>query len=215
MRPLSDYVLKTRTDEVPVSAPLGADRGQSPPATSKRPARITMGFAAHDADTVRRLAGQDAVLVRNIQRPGEALARLRLVAVDPRTSRLVAEVLSMGEVRSAGSPEHGVPAAHQRTAPARTRGARKGLVASGAVLGLLVLGLIAWAGQTRSDRKCTSSGDCPDGFACAPWGSPSPGEAEYRSCERACQSDGDCPGAEQCFLVDDGPGETRVCRSSR
>lgn len=203
MRVLADYVLRTRTDEVPVSPPV-REGGSS---------RVTMGFAAPDANLVRHLAGQEAVLVTNIQRPGEALARLRLVAVDPVSSRLVAEVVGTPP------PEPVRPEPAPRASVAQPRRPGKAGLAAGAVLGLLVLVAVGLTVYARTDRKCTSSSDCPDGLACVSWGTPPASPAlelvEYRSCERECQSDRDCPGREQCFLVDDGPRSVRVCRSPR
>jgi hypothetical protein len=146
---------------------------------------------------------------------------VRLLAVDPRTSRLVVEVVA---THAAEHPSSAT--AEPRTSAARARGTRKAVTGSGAVLGLVALVLavltlvaIGWASTLRANRKCTSNSDCPGGFACVSWGTPSSWSAleqvEYRSCERACQSDRDCPGAEQCFLVDDGPRGARVCRSPR
>jgi hypothetical protein len=209
MRVLADYVLRTRTDERAVSAPAWTDAGPRPRAGRKDPVRIAMGFSAVDAGALRAMTGQEGVLVTNIRRPGEALARLRLVEVDPRTSRLVAEVLAT-EARAEPRP------AADRAAPAAgSPRTGKGLLVAGAVLGLLVLGAIGWALQAPADRRCTSSMDCAEGFACAPWVRPSGGDAEYRSCERECRTDRDCPGAEQCMAVDDGPTLVRVCRSDR
>jgi len=191
MRVLADYVLRTRTDEVPVSSPV----------PEGHPTRFTFGFAAHDAKLVRHLAGQEAVLVRNIQRPGEALARLRLVTVDPSSSRLVAELVGTRP------PEPAHPEAAPRTSPAQPRRAGKAVLAAGAVLGLLVILALGLTVHARADRSCLVSKDCPDGFACAAWGSP-----EYRSCERECRTDRDCPGSEVCVQ---GSPEVRVCRANR
>jgi hypothetical protein len=197
MRLLADYVLRTRTDEVPVSAPLREGHAT----------RITLGFSAQDANLVRHLAGQEAVLVRNIPRPGEPLVRLRLVAVDPASSRLVAEVVGTPP------PEPVRPRADPRTSPpVEPRHARKALLTAGVVLGLIVLVAAGLTLHAHADRSCTSSMDCPDGFACAAWGNPAPGEAEYRSCERECRTDRDCPGAEVCVYVGEG---ARVCRADR
>lgn len=216
MRLLADYVLRTRTDEVPVSAPLQEERSGD-----RRPGRITLGFSAQHAQALQRAAGQEALLVRNIQSPGEPLARLRLLAVDPRTSRLVAEVVATHVAEQPSSAT-----ADPRTPPVRSRAVRQASVGSRAVLGLvavvlgvLVLVAVGWAMTSRADRKCTSSRDCPDGFACVSWGAPPPSSAvepfEYRSCERVCDSDRDCPGAEQCFLGEHGPSGVKVCRSPR
>ncbi|HEY1416270.1 MAG TPA: hypothetical protein VGF41_00155 [Myxococcaceae bacterium] len=197
MRLLADYVLRTRTDEVPVSAPLREDHST----------RITMGFSANDANLVRHLAGQEAVLFRNIERRGEALARLRLVAVDPASSRLVAEVIG-----APPAPERSIRAAAPRTSLERPRHAGKAVLTAGAVLGVIVLAALALTLNSRTDRACSSSMDCPDGFACAAWGNPAPGEAEYRSCERECRTDRDCPGSDVCVYVGVG---VRVCRAER
>jgi len=196
MRVLADYVLRTRTDEVPVS----------PPVREGHSTRVTMGFASQDAKLVRHLAGQEAVLVSNIQRQGEALARLRLVAVHPASSRLVAEVV--------GTPPPAPvrPTAAPRTPPARPRRAGKAVLVVGALLGLLVLGALGMTVLSRADRRCTSVMDCPDGFACAPWGTGAAGAGEYRSCSRECRGDRDCPGAEVCLQVGEG---VRVCRANR
>lgn len=216
MRALADYVLRTRTDEVPVS----------PPVAEGHPTRFTMGFAAPDAQLVRHLAGQEALLVRNIQRPGEALARLRLVAVDPSSSRLVAEVIGTPPpepVRPGPRPppaqpvrpgtELRQPAAVRPgpapgTSPASPRRVGKALLAAAGAL-VLLLGIVALglAVHARADRSCTLSSECPDGFVCAAWGHP-----EYRSCERACRTDRDCPGSEVCVQ---GGVDVRVCRASR
>ncbi|HEY1906374.1 MAG TPA: hypothetical protein VGG91_10040 [Myxococcaceae bacterium] len=198
MRLLADYVLRTRTDEVPVSAPLREEDHST---------RITMGFSANDANLVRHLAGQEAVLVRNIERPGEALARLRLVAVDPASSRLVAEV-----VGTPPAPERSIRTAAPHTSLGRPRHAGKALLTAGAVLGLILLVALGMTVLSRADRACASSMDCPDGFACAAWGNPAPGEAEYRSCERECRNDRDCPGSDVCIYVGVG---VRVCRADR
>jgi hypothetical protein len=198
-RHLADYVLRTRSGQVAVSPPVpggGAGAG-----------RITMGFSAPDANTLRSLTGQDAVLVRNIQRPGEALARVRLLAVDPRTSRLVAEVMP------GGVPLPPPPAPTVRQTRAGAGGKNLRLLIPGVVLGLIVLGAIALTLQSPVDRRCSTSMDCPVGFACASW--PGPAGENYRSCERTCLSDGDCPGSEQCSFIEDGPHVVRVCRSSR
>ena len=164
-----------------------------------------MGFSAQDASTVRSLTGQDVVLVSNIQRPGAPVARVRLVAVEPRTSRLIAQVLPGG-----------VPAPVPRTAardlpPKRPQGATIRFGVPAAILGLIVLVAIGWTVQSPADRRCSSSSECPDGFACASW--PGPVGENYRSCEMTCQSDRDCPGSEQCSFIDDGPHVVRVCRS--
>ena len=215
MRALADYVLRTRTDEVPVS----------PPVREGHPTRFTMGFAASDATLVRQLAGEEAILVANIQRPGEALARLRLVAVDPSSSRLIAEVVGT-------PPEPAGPAADQRPAepirlgaelrlpePARAepaspasvaqprRPGRAVLAAGATTLLLLVIVAVGLTVHARADRSCTSSNECPDGFVCAAWGNP-----DYRSCERACRGDTDCPGSEVCVP---GGVDVRVCRANR
>jgi hypothetical protein len=191
MRALADYVLRTRTDEVPVSTPV----------REGHPTRVTMGFAAHDANLVRHLAGQEAVLVRNIERPGEALFRLRLVAVDPASSRLIAEIV--------GAPP---PAPVRAKAPAEPRPARKALVTAAVALPIIILAAAGLTLHAHTDRSCTSSMDCQDGFACVAWGNPAPGEGEYRSCERECRSDRDCPGAEVCVYVGVG---VKVCRADR
>ena len=216
MRALADYVLRTRTDEVPVS----------PPVAEGHPTRFTMGFAASDAKLVRHLAGQEAILVTNIQRPGEALARLRLVAVDPSSSRLIAEVVGTQP------PASGRPGAHPRPVQPIRLGAemrlpepappdpaprasvvqprRPGkalLAAAGAILLLLGIVALGLAVHARADRSCTLSTECPDGFVCAAWGNP-----DYRSCERACRSDRDCPGSEVCVQ---GGVDARVCRENR
>jgi hypothetical protein len=209
MRLLADYVLRTRTDEVAVSAPVWPEAGPRPRTGRKDPLRVTMGFSAPDARALRGMTGQEAVLVTNIQRPGEALARLRLVEVDPQTSRLVAEVLATG------APAQLRPVATRATAPARKARTGKAVVVAGAALGVLILGAIAWALYAPSDRRCTSSLDCAEGFVCAPWMRPSGGDADYRSCERECRTDRDCPGAGQCIAVNDGPTMVQVCRSSR
>ena len=211
MRLLADYVLRTRTGEVPVSTPL----------REGHPTRVTMGFAAQDTDLVRHLAGQEAVLVRNIERPGEALARLRLVAVDLASSLLVAELVgtrpsepARPEVDPGTSP--GRPPVRREvdpgTTPARPPRARTAVLTAGAVLGLIVLGALGVTVYSRADRSCTSSMDCPDGFTCAVWGNPAPGEHEYRSCERECRGDRDCPGSEVCVHVRE---DVRVCRANR
>jgi hypothetical protein len=216
MRALADYVLRTRTDEVPVS----------PPVREEHPTRFTMGFAASDAKLVRHLAGEEAILVTNIQRPGEALARLRLVAVDPSSSRLIAEVVGTqppepGRPGAAPRPAEPIrlgvemrlpepvrPEAAPRTFPAKPRrGGKVVLAAAGATLLLLVIVALGWMVHARADRSCTSSSECPDGFACAALGNP-----EYRSCERACRSDTDCPGSEVCVQ---GGVDVRVCRANR
>jgi len=164
-----------------------------------------MGFAAQDANTVRTLMGQDAVLVSNIQRAGQAVARVRLVAVEPRTSRLVAQVLP------GGVPEPVQPAAVAQSSPTRRPVGAIRFGAPAAILGLIVLVAIGWTVQSPSDRRCSASSDCPEGFACASW--PGPVGENYRSCERTCQSDRDCPGSDQCSFIDDGPHVVRVCRS--
>jgi len=197
MRLLADYVLRTRTDEVPVSAPLREDHST----------RITMGFSAHDANLVRHLAGQEAVLVRNIERPGEALARLKLVAVDPASSRLIAEV-----VGAPPAPERVIRTAAPGTTVERPRHAGKAVLTAGAVLGVIILVALGMTLLSRADRACTSTMDCTDGFACVAWGNPAPGEAEYRSCERECRTDRDCPGSDVCVYVGVG---VRVCRAER
>ena len=164
-----------------------------------------MGFAAQDANAVRTLTGQDAVLVSNIQRRGEALARVRLVAVDPRTSRLVAQVLP------GGAPQQVQPAVAADISPTRRQGGASRLGVPAAILGLIVLVAVGWTVQSHTDRRCSTSSDCPEGFACASW--PGPAGENYRSCERTCQSDRDCPGSDQCSFIDDGPHVVRVCRS--
>jgi hypothetical protein len=216
MRALADYVLRTRTDEVPVS----------PPVREGHPTRFTMGFAASDARLVRHLAGEEAILVTNIQRPGEALARLRLVAVDPSSSRLIAEVIGtqtpepvragadprpaqpirLGAEMRLPEPVRPDPAPRASVAQPRRPG-RAVLAAAGATLLLLVIVAVGLTVYARADRSCTSSTECPDGFVCAAWGN-----AEYRSCERACRSDGDCPGSEVCVQ---GGADVRVCRANR
>lgn len=197
MRLLADYVLRTRTDEVPVSTPVREDH----------PTRITMGFSAHDVAVVRHLAGQEAVLVRNNPHPGEALARVRLISVDPASSRLIAEVVGTPP-RQPVRPKAGPP-----TAPAEPRNnARKALLTAAVALPLIVVAAAALTVFAHTDRSCTSSIDCPAGFACAAWGNPAPGEAQYRSCERECRSDRDCPGADVCVYVGEG---ARVCRAER
>ena len=198
-RHLADYVLKTRSGQVAVSAPVPRDGDGG--------GRITLGFSAPDLNTVRSLTGQDAVLVRNIQRPGEALARVRLVAVDSRTSRVVAEVMP------GGVPAAAPPASVVSTSPTRRPGTNLRLVVPAAILGLIVLGASALTLQAPVDRRCNTSGDCPQGFACASW--PGPAGENYRSCERTCLSDRDCPGSEQCSFIEDGPHVARVCRSGR
>ena len=175
-----------------------------------------MGFSAPDANTVRSLTGQDAVLVRNIQGAGEALARVRLVAVDPRTSRLVAEVMPGGVPAPAppAPPIGGTsPTGRPGMFPTRRPGPSLRLVAPGTILGLIVLGAIALTLQSPVDRRCSTSIDCPVGFACASW--PGPAGENYRSCERTCLSDRDCPGSEQCSFIEDGSHVVRVCRSGR
>ena len=196
MRSLADYVLRTRTDEVPVSPPLPGDS----------PRRITMGFSAHDANLVRHLAGQEAVLVRNIERPGEAIARLRLVAVDPAASQLIAEVVG------APPPQPVRPKRDPRASSPESQPARRFLLTAAVVLPLIVLAAAVLALRAHADRSCTSSMDCPEGFACAAWGNPAPGEAEYRSCERECLGDRDCPGSAVCVYVGVG---VKVCRADR
>ena len=195
-RLLADYVLKARSGQVPVSAPVFGDRGSG---------RITLGFAAQDANTVRSLTGQEAVLVSNIQRPGAPLARVRLVSVEPRTSRLVVQALP------GGVPEPVPPPAAEHISPTSRPGATIRMGVPAAILGLIVLVAIGWTVQSPADRRCSSSGDCPEGFACASW--PGPAGENYRSCERTCQSDRDCPGSDQCSFIDDGPHVVRVCRS--
>jgi hypothetical protein len=196
-RLLADYVLKTRSGQVPVSAPVFGGRGVG---------RVTMGFAAPDANAARALTGQDAVLLSGIQRPGQPLARVRVVAIEPRTSRLVAEVLP-GAV-----PEPVRPAVARALSPTRrSQGAAIRLGVPAAVLGLIVLVAIGWTLRSPVDRRCSASSDCPAGFACATW--PGPAGENYRSCERTCQSDRDCPGSDQCSFIDDGPHVVRVCRS--
>ena len=179
-----------------MSAPVFGGRGVG---------RVTMGFAAQDANTVRTLTGQDAVLESNIQRPGEALARVRLVAVDPRTSRLVAQVLP------GGVPEPVEAAVAADISPTTRQGSAIRLGVPAAILGLIVLVAVGWTVQSPSDRRCSTSRDCPEGFACASW--PGPVGESYRSCEMTCQSDRDCPGSDQCSFIDDGPHVVRVCRS--
>jgi hypothetical protein len=196
MRLLADYVLRTRTDEVPVSAPL----------REGHPTRITLGFSAHDANLVRHLAGQEALLVRNSPHPEETLARLRLVSVDPASSRLVAEVVG------APPPQPVRPKADPRASRAEPRPARKALLTAAVFLPLIVLAAAALTLHAHADRSCRSSMDCPDGFACAAWGNPAPGGGGYRSCERECRTDRDCPGAEVCVYVGEG---ARVCRVDR
>jgi hypothetical protein len=164
-----------------------------------------MGFAAQDANTVRSLRGQDALLISNIQRPGAPLARVRLVAVEPRTSRLVVQVLPGGVPAPVPLPDV------EHISPTRRQGAAIRLGLSAAILGLIVLVAIGWTVQSPADRRCTASSDCPEGFACASW--PGPAGENYRSCEMTCRSDRDCPGSEQCSFIDDGPHVVRVCRS--
>jgi len=196
MRLLADYVLRTRTDEVPVSTPVREDH----------PTRISMGFSAHDTALVRHLAGQEAVLVRNSPHPGEALARVRLISVDPASSRLVAEVVGTPP------PQPVRPKPDPRAAPAESGNARKALLTAAVALPLIVVAAAGLTVFAHTDRSCTSSIDCPEGFACAAWGNPAPGEAQYRSCERECRSDRDCPGADVCVYVGEG---ARVCRADR
>lgn len=96
MRHLADYVLKGRGEEIPVSAPVRGDlRRSSPPGNHVR--SITLGLAALDADAARRLVGQEARLVTNIESPARDVGRLRVLEVDTPTFVLVAEVLAGAE----------------------------------------------------------------------------------------------------------------------
>jgi hypothetical protein len=54
---------------------------------------FTLGFAAQDATAARGLVGQEARPSSNIQIPGRALARLRILEVDASMALLLAEVL--------------------------------------------------------------------------------------------------------------------------
>lgn len=101
MRKLADYLLKANGVEVPVSAPVLAQPRHDLP-TSNRPNRVKLGFAAQDVGAARRLAGEDARLLTNIHLPGREVGRLRVLDVDTRMFRLLAEVSPLEEV-----PEHG------------------------------------------------------------------------------------------------------------